>query len=306
MENDKVAQENNRNQYPTEPARVKAFANFFKRYMSISSVIAAALPIPVTSISLIPTYTAHIKLLSTYTPMVCFLLLGYIFYMRQSIGNRMFGTQLTQYRYISKIRDAYFKDEDEEKEQERILSAFINRAKSRMVIINVLPLFLIIASIGTILSYHHFLDQSVGLAMNDESINTMVVETVSQDYSKRYQDWLQKTGKEEMMIPPIKFRAPLEEDIIKNPDLFLKYTQLMFIPKSLLLMMHYIMFFAFAEAAFIFMAVREYIQDLLRLSDTTLLIADSKLAFNDIKMALASKGYSYNSSEDCFKSNHSN
>jgi len=37
-----------------ERKRVREFANFFKRYMSVSSVVAAALPVPVTAIGLIP------------------------------------------------------------------------------------------------------------------------------------------------------------------------------------------------------------------------------------------------------------
>ena len=75
---------------PTEPARVKAFARFFKGYMSLWSVVAAALPIPVTALRFIPTYGAHTKFLSTYASLFCFLLLGFIFYCRHPIARWMF------------------------------------------------------------------------------------------------------------------------------------------------------------------------------------------------------------------------
>jgi hypothetical protein len=75
---------------PSEPTRVKTFANFFKNYMSISAVVAAALPIPVTSFHLIPTYHAQTSLLATYTSLFCFLLLGLIFYSRHTLARVMF------------------------------------------------------------------------------------------------------------------------------------------------------------------------------------------------------------------------
>ena len=52
---------------PTEPKRVRSFALFFKNYMSISTLIVAALPVPVTSLDLIPTFAAQTKLFSVYT-----------------------------------------------------------------------------------------------------------------------------------------------------------------------------------------------------------------------------------------------
>jgi len=56
-----------------DPKRVRAFASFFKRYMSVSTLVVAALPIPVTALGAIPTFKAHTKLLSVYTPLFCFL-----------------------------------------------------------------------------------------------------------------------------------------------------------------------------------------------------------------------------------------
>jgi hypothetical protein len=74
-----------------QPTRVKGFASFFKGYMDLWSVVTAALPIPVTSLSLIPTYKAYTPVLSTYAPLFCFLLLGYVFYTRHRLAWLYFG-----------------------------------------------------------------------------------------------------------------------------------------------------------------------------------------------------------------------
>ena len=44
---------------PTDPKRLKGFATFFKNYMSISTVVVAAAPIPITAARLIPTFDAQ-------------------------------------------------------------------------------------------------------------------------------------------------------------------------------------------------------------------------------------------------------
>ena len=85
---------------PIEPQRVKRFAHFFKRYMSISSVVTAALPIPITAFNLIPTFSVHTKILSVYTPLFCFLLLGYVFYMRHQLARYMFPFEFEDKRII--------------------------------------------------------------------------------------------------------------------------------------------------------------------------------------------------------------
>ena len=78
------------NQFPEDPKRIRTFALFFKRYMSISALVVAALPIPVTSLNLIPTFGIHTKPLSVYTSLFCFLMLAYIFYRRHRLARLMF------------------------------------------------------------------------------------------------------------------------------------------------------------------------------------------------------------------------
>ena len=75
---------------PVEAQRIKAFATFFKSYMSVSAIVIAALPIPITKLRLIPMYKTQANLYSTYTSLFCFLVLGFVFYSRHSIARWMF------------------------------------------------------------------------------------------------------------------------------------------------------------------------------------------------------------------------
>jgi len=40
----------------TDPRRIRQFAGFFRNYMGLSTIVVAALPIPVNLANLIPTY----------------------------------------------------------------------------------------------------------------------------------------------------------------------------------------------------------------------------------------------------------
>src|SRR5262249_51640154 len=79
---------------PTEPRRVKAVARVFKSYMSILAIVVDAVRVHVTLAGTIPTYAAQKGILATYTPLFCFLLLGFIFYERHSLARIMFGREL--------------------------------------------------------------------------------------------------------------------------------------------------------------------------------------------------------------------
>jgi hypothetical protein len=65
--------------------RLNHFAQFFKNYMSVWALIVATLPIPVTELKLIPTFSAHISILSVYTTLFCFLTLAFIFFKRHTL-----------------------------------------------------------------------------------------------------------------------------------------------------------------------------------------------------------------------------
>jgi hypothetical protein len=58
------------------------------------ALLLAVLPIPVTAFRLFPVYDVHARFLLFYTPLVCLLILAYLFYVRDSLGRWMFANIL--------------------------------------------------------------------------------------------------------------------------------------------------------------------------------------------------------------------
>ena len=199
---------------PDEPKRVRAFANFFKRYMSLSSLIVAALPIPLTSFRLIPAFDAQKTFLSIYTSLFCFLLLGFIFYIRHNLARLMFpdhydNKTLSKNNFLDlilKIPWRYF--------------------------VALLPAILIGISIWCVFLYNDCLMISI------------------------------KNLKSSIELGNI--NLSLKELSTNN---ILRYTNLYDIPNSSKLIIYYLGIFLFAEAAFIIMAIKEFLQDILELRE---------------------------------------
>jgi hypothetical protein len=171
---------------PASPRRVIAFAHFFKNYMGVSSVVVAALPIPVTSLDLISVPAGMSKILSVYTSLFCFLILGMIFFSRHTLARYMFpslGFKRTSFTILIRV--------------------FTH------------PLVYIIACIFCVINYHNQVGwMKVGVV---EAHNILTMAAIS-----------------------------------------------------------YLGIFIFAEVSFILMAIKEYLQDLLKLSEIDLIMEPSK------------------------------
>jgi len=198
---------------PNEPARFQAFAKFFKAYMGTAAVVTASLPIPVAALHLIPTYAAQEKFLSTYTSMFCFLMLGYLFYIRHWLGRLMFFTRADGHVML------------------RSFVAFV-------------PLLLILCSLGLVALYHYYLMQSLVVFTQQGVMNSTT-------------------------------------DILKSVD----YRE---IPNSLQLTVCYLGMFLTAETAFILMSLREYLQDVLKLQEASLIKLPRAAAAHKKEVALPS------------------
>lgn len=250
------------NLIPSEPTRVKQFAVFFKNYMSIWSVIVAALPIPVTMLDFIPTYSAHTKTFSLYTSLLCFLLLGFIFYNRHQIGSILFT-------------DVFRKDN-------------ISRTKKR--IFNWLPGILIILCIVSIFGYHFTIKNSINTieALPSKYAQSDIVNEIALIGFKSIQEnkTLPVDSVAKIILKKSNERVAywietLEQDRYKYntySEFVFNTTDIGHIPNQWLLIVFYLAIFIFSEAAFILMALKEYLQDLLELDDVT--IINSYFNFN--------------------------
>lgn len=171
--------------------RIEAFAGFFKRYMSVSSILAAAVPIPVAALKLIPTYAQQRGFLSVYASLICFLLVAFLFSMRHQLAGVMFGRKRGAWLMIA------------------------------------LPAVFILLTLGCIAGYHAVLERSL-------------------------QQWR-------------------ELGVVANSTELLDRADYLEIPNSLSLSAYYLGIFVFAEIAFVLMALREYLQDALKLDEVDLL-----------------------------------
>jgi hypothetical protein len=178
--------------------RIQIFADFFKSYMSVSSVVAASVPIPVASFNLLPIYAEQKSFLTVYSSMLCFLILAFIFSIRHRLSRWMF-TRCAFTPYLA-----------------------------------ALPLIFILLAIACILAYHACLQRS--------------------------------------------FESLHERGVLASARTLLNKTDFSEIPDSLPLAASYLGIFIFAEIAFVLMAVREYLEDVLGLDEIRLLHGEAGFA----------------------------
>jgi hypothetical protein len=262
---------------PASPERLRAFVQFFQNYMSLSSVVVAALPIPITASGVIPTYKGQTTSLSTYTPLMCFLLLGFIFYSRHKLARLMFLDYFTTERKA--LRKAFL-----------LRKAFF---RSLGFAIALLPALLIIGSVFFIIQYHRLLQASLiiskaemtleqtiieatvqrrnnpDLQISEQNVDNLIINLRGEDKSKNLQ-----TAREALsnikplfnIIPNLKDKVDqiTSESVLSRQDSF-------DIPYAQELMFCYMLIFLCAEGAFILMAIKEHLQDLIGLSEMDLI-----------------------------------
>lgn len=187
------------------PSRVESFVLFFRAYMNLASFVVAALPIPITTLGLIPTFSAQTSLLSTYTSLFCFLVLGFVFYGRHQLARYLFEEDFSSWR-------------------DRVW----------WLVLAWLPLVLTVVCLLLVIFYHNTLDDSLQMLQ----------------------------------------AGPPAERMAHGDEGLLLLTPLRDIPRRWTLLLTYVGMFVSAEAAFVVMAMKEYLQDLLGLSDRALIDLD--------------------------------
>jgi hypothetical protein len=178
--------------------------------MGLWSVVTAGLPIPVTYAGAIPAYGAQKALLSTYTSLICFLVLGFVFYSRHMLARAMFPE--------------YFRGGGPVGGRLRAQLRFLGGWTWNQLVA-LLPLLLILGCAWAVYKYYQvFVVSSGGKAsfwLKDANINDIP-----------YGDWL---------------------------------------------MLYYLLIFLTAELAFALMALKEYLQGILGLSDLDIIRRPSAL-----------------------------
>jgi Big-like domain-containing protein len=175
--------------------------------MGISSIVTAALPIPITLARFIPIYSFQTKFFSVFTSLFCFLLLAYIFYRRHALAPVLFPhlRQHTQKLY------------------KRAAQGTVSR----------LPALLILGCLASVVGYVTTLMLSVKFLLDVENS------------FEPFTDVLQLA---DQAVVPIQFQ--------------------------ILLFVFYLGIFLCAMGAFVLMAIKEFLQDTLGITERDLLTSE--------------------------------
>jgi hypothetical protein len=139
-----------------EPSRLHASASYsatVRNVLVLSAVVITLLPIPVIYFGILPAYQEHAHFLLFYAPFICLLTMGYLFYVRDSLGRAMFADVLDP----PPPPDPYYREP---------LGEWLGRRFRGVkgTILMVLPALLVLASMYCVSRYLGVLDQSVALA----------------------------------------------------------------------------------------------------------------------------------------------
>jgi hypothetical protein len=220
-----------------EQTRIQRFVGFFKNYMSVGAVLIAASPILVSLANAIPTYAAHTKLLSVYTSLFCFLVLALIFYFRHALAHHLFGPS-------------------------------VNSGAIRSFTTS-LPAILIVLCAASAIGYQVALTTSV---FDVKRIPTTIAATRAKLKVQEFERSTESKVTQAQMEQAVQY----ELERLGGPDgrtssEVLAQTDLTRIPRSETLIALYVLMFLFAEGAFILMALREYLQDIIGVTDKQLI-----------------------------------
>jgi hypothetical protein len=126
------------------------FVTFFVAYM-LAALTVASLPFPLTVARWTPTFSFQTQSLSVYSSLLCFLLLGFVFYSRATLSRLMFGPEFNE------LVNAMFKD------HRTLLTWLVNSVK-------ILPGLLIVFCLTSIWWYTSQLTEALSLLRNSVAL----------------------------------------------------------------------------------------------------------------------------------------
>jgi hypothetical protein len=147
-------------QYDRPPDK-RSYSSNLRNLLFGAALLVALFPIPVTAFGLLPTYQQHARFLILYTPVICLLAVGYLFYLRDSLARLLFADLIS------------FHPEDYEYQPDgaRILG------KLRSTIVALLPALLLLASFFCFTAYTKRFSQSLELTTAVLSVPAAVRDT---------------------------------------------------------------------------------------------------------------------------------
>jgi hypothetical protein len=239
------------------------------RPLALLALLVALLPIPVTRLQLLPSYRMHAQFLVLYAPLICVLLLAYLFYLRDLLARLMFTHVL---RPIP--RYPYYWDSAWTKLGRRLVGL-------QRLALALLPALLLAASLVCGLKYVQLLNDSVALAaraMGGEAATEADVGSLPSARGPVPPDRDRRPGPAAAGRPQVPRMTGVEagEGLSSTAGQYaLRHATVDLIPYFDELTMLYIGAFAAALVAVVLMALKEYAIDALGLTEAEVLLRRS-------------------------------
>ncbi len=244
---------------------VRTYSSWFRRTLSIGALITAILPAPVMIFQLLPAYSVQAKFLIFYGPLICFLTLAYLFYVRDALARAMFADLLDP----PPEPDPYFGEP---------LLVSVRRIfrRVRSIVLALLPIALVLISSYCAVEYIRLVSRTTEevaeQARRQPKVNGEGLQSTESHRTPA-------TAKPGTRSSRRRASPPVSQDTAKvrlSPDSLRRYllqtTGVDDIPSFTRLNILYIGIFLSAEIALILMALKEYAKDAMGLTERDLVL----------------------------------
>lgn len=244
---------------------VRTYSNRFRTTLSIGALVTAILPAPVMIFQLLPAYSVQAKFLTFYGPLICFLTLAYLFYIRDSLARAMFANLLDP----APEPDPYYGEP-------LLISLRRVLRRLRSIVLGLLPIVLVATSSYCTLEYLRLVNRSAGeLAEQVRRQPAAKGERLESAESRRDRGTAKpgaRSGRKQTSLSA----RPDTAKVQPSPDSLRRYvlqtTGLDDIPSFTRLNILYLGIFLSAEIALILMALKEYAKEAMGLTERDLML----------------------------------
>jgi hypothetical protein len=244
---------------------VRTYSNWFRGTLSIGALVTAILPAPVMIFQLLPAYGVQARFLIFYGPLVCFLTLAYLFYVRDALARAMFADLLDP----PPEPDPYYGEP-------RLVSVRRVFRRVRSTVLALLPIVLVLTSSYCAVEYVRLVNRSAGEAVEQARrqpiLNGEQIESTESRRAPVATKPRSRSSRRRPSLPVVQDSAKVQPSSDSLRRYVLQTSGVDDIPSFTRLNILYIGIFLSAEIALILMALKEYAKEAMGLTERDLLL----------------------------------
>lgn len=244
---------------------VRTYSNWFRGTLSIGALVTAILPAPVMIFQLLPAYGVQARFLIFYGPLICFLTLAYLFYVRDALARAMFADLLDP----PPEPDPYYGEP---------LLVSVRRVlrRVRSIVLALLPIALVLTSSYCAFEYVRLMNRSAlevtAQARRQPTVNGERLESTESRPDSVATKPGSRSSRRSRSLPVIQDSAKVQPSSDSLRRYVLQTTGVDDIPSFTRLNVLYIGIFLAAEIALILMALKEYAKEAMGLTERDLML----------------------------------